>query len=790
MHELRNLGNWSDNDKVWFAEAYALTQLLSRCVIIRGYRISPSWFAAITFTGSGQKLISKLREKRTNENDAKMSVFLQLFAGNTLLVDPDTKTENLRAMLSNEITRGRISFPYIWGRQLADVAHQLFPDKDKLNELETSKLLASTPAGVFQEGSTTVGPLGAFTSRQRRALAAPGHSFPGYLCSDSKCRAIHRVSITTGHSSIHNSQKKLAEIVERDYPADSNVTRIVGKFLRETFGLYSDNRSTDIFNIISDNYDDEEFEALLTEMVRAGCENNLRNEMQNQWSTIIKSPSDVAPGRSRATQEHMLLFFTDSEIVRAIDRIEISKTATAGITPRTSFNRRFPPGEFILKAQIGKFGLRFVDPEAAKFYRNSYSLISRMYLKDGATQTRDDLAYALQCAPKDAEAALIDRLGEFTPQATIEKLVLNTRSGSEFAQNTFGLDNLSALDRKSLTDALSWKLGAPDMYHRSALTDLQEAASNLRKSNEKSAPMLEIRGLANHVFTLLEEVLQRALIYSSWAFLTDHYLSKNRFSFEVESKIDVLNELSVAKILGNPGRMSNDGKNTLGPLGSEFGRLASALEKVEQDEENWLRPDSEVPSESLFGSKPFALRSKLFFLNLHSAIRAKIVSDLRSISAKSQDPALIDLRNDTSHGNNEFPNQNKFFEGLVIVESLVELFLQSGLFPTLFELEEKRIDFYGRGSVTMRGLSTTVELRFPVFESAPGFPRTERRQFVMPNYELRTLGPIRFLVGSPPPRSGYWTNWPPRRTSRVTDRIGHDLTSIGDEDREQDVGVS
>jgi hypothetical protein len=70
-----------------------------------------------------------------------MALFLSFGCADGPFISLDTDIDLLRKGLSVEIARGRIFFPYIFGRELHDKAVELYPEKTSLTHRQAITLL-------------------------------------------------------------------------------------------------------------------------------------------------------------------------------------------------------------------------------------------------------------------------------------------------------------------------------------------------------------------------------------------------------------------------------------------------------------------------------------------------------------------------------------------------------------------------------------------------------------------------------------------------------------------------
>lgn len=253
-------------------ESLAIARLLDFCIIEKNYRISDQWTQPIQFTNLGQQIIDELRQRyqRVKPNEAKMAVFLSFACPEGLLVDLSTDVDALRQQLSREILSRRIRFPYIFGRELHDVAAELYPARTRLDNAQTIKVLDKLPPGVFQYGRTVVGPYGCTYSDVPRLMPA-SNRVPGYLCSDPACNVVHILRLDTGDTAIIKARELLQDIITKKHSEvpDEYGRLILDTVIKDTLPANKFS-SVNLFDVLSDGLNEDELGAVVGNILRRG----------------------------------------------------------------------------------------------------------------------------------------------------------------------------------------------------------------------------------------------------------------------------------------------------------------------------------------------------------------------------------------------------------------------------------------------------------------------------------------------------------------------------------------
>lgn len=144
----------SDQDFIdKFLILYSLKVFLSNCIIAKDYNFENLSSHSIKLSSEGLKLLQKLKTTQFPSLDnslLKLAVFLEFYQ-NALLIDiASTDTNSLLSSISNDITRGQIIYPWIYGRILYDKFFAEFDEQsDKLDNEKAINFLKGTPNGVF-----------------------------------------------------------------------------------------------------------------------------------------------------------------------------------------------------------------------------------------------------------------------------------------------------------------------------------------------------------------------------------------------------------------------------------------------------------------------------------------------------------------------------------------------------------------------------------------------------------------------------------------------------------------
>jgi hypothetical protein len=743
--------------------------LLSGSIVDAKFTTPDTLATPIKLTELGNSVAQAISAKnsRLKPNDIKISLLATTGCPAGLFVDAATDMDALRKGLSLEMSKGKILFPYIFGRDLHDRAADLFPRKFELTNDETLKLLRDLPVGVFQDGYTAVGPFGALRTEFPRTLSARVE-VPGYLCSDPTCQHVHNIVLNTAQqpsrtAPINRSFQYVADFIHQRYgdTEDLHIRHLAEAGTLE-MGGFRVAAPEAVIEVVADSFDGEELSRVLDFLLREG----LREEGTKEWSlrlgSVIGNPADYARSLERAQKLQLLLLFSDEQIEAAIDRsVHNGSVKIAPHELRERRLRRF--GSRGVTAQIGTRGVRLAGSASLIAVRLQELLFHLYYETEG--HSSDDLRYLLDLPNSSLipDANLIDSAVQtMLPEEILRTLVLGNRTTQAAASRYLGLGGTESTSRPELLQSLLWKLGAP-----ARLAVFEDAANVLRYSGDLEAAADSgdhdhVRGIISNLFAATEAALRTALEFSTWALAHDHFLDESPFEFDPAPDPTRLQFIEDEAPTDEPGLQLDTlkGSNTLVPLGGALARLAKALNA--QVPEAQLRHSDHVPHVSRETGRPFVFAHTIPFLDLTADSQASALADLRACSRLVADETVLRVRNAPLHGVADFPTAAELRSAASRMKELASLLSQSGLYPTLFELTSRTADMLGRARYEYGNAAATVSVAAPPWAIAPMLPTNVQQLIIVPSLTYPSAGSLRFRLKNRPGKDPYWDGWPRR----------------------------
>lgn len=749
-----------------------ISRLMARSIVVPRYRIPSHLHDSVVFTEAGEKLVRELTTSRsTNWGEQRIAVFLELHH-DVLFVDPDrTNISSLRDGLSQEIKSGNIMHPFIWGRELYDKAYAEIPDSNlhALDSKKTIDFLRGTPCGVFQMANTIVGPWGALPSEEFRNIA-PVLAPLLYHCERPGCLRPHETRLRTSDNSIVNMRNRLSKKLSlRDTAA--HWSKLLGPLEAKLAGRYDDNRSDDIVGLIAEGFSDTELRTIAH--TAFGDRPLGLREKCAKAGIPVRSAEDFLSSRSRAEIIQILLLMPDREIVRTVDSsVRTGKVSVPSGEVRRSRLNGFNSGHFETSYQCSSRGVRVYSANSWTPMRRLRRLIRDVY--QGA-DLESRLNWKIRQIEANSQDEKLDKyLAANEVHLVIRDLFLSGPDVFRRAADSVGLVEESSRSDAELVSDITWKLGFPlDLDDRGA-ADLRENANSLREAASEFSHYGQeqqriLRSLSPNLFVSLEETLDRALVFACWLTAVDQWMGKPRFTFfRDEARRDtarILSSYSARK--GDAVTFNGDGVNTLFPLISGFGLLASYLESEADQPDKYQRAQSDIPE--AFGESDliaFGYQSKLPFLNCSTESRRRLIQELRAVSRELSNGGISAVRNSLEHHKGSFPSQEEILNCIDAITRVCDLLEGFGILPMVFRLSSFTRDSEGRAVYTYEDYSGRV-VRIPVPSSVvvTGGPSWNQNQIIVSGLVAGGSNWVpRFIPGVRSEFTEMWQDWPRPRT--------------------------
>ncbi|MFB9195243.1 hypothetical protein ACFFWA_19890 [Actinomadura verrucosospora] len=729
--------------------------------------------APIRLTEEGETL---LRRAYNNANPRPACILAILLTPywDALFIDPiATNIETLEALISEEIVKGRIKHPYLYGRILYDKAFNALDDnKNLLTHKETMNLLEGTPAGVFQLANYVTGPYGLAKSNEFR-FSAPSHWIPLYHCEDLSCGDLHLTHLTTGNAKISKVRVRVRDLLHKrsDSPSDwDSYLRDVVSAFRNPFSW---SFSAGLIPFIGDAFSLRELRLIVEDLL-----DNTNGRLRKSLSTLntsVRGASVFCETLTEAQAVQLILLCKDSDIVDTINHLILKDEGKRIIIPateaRTAIIATEYAGYFDITPECTKRGARFSTNRSLTLLRVRHLVSSLFNMADEAQRER------LEWIIRDSDGDTFqERLDNFICQqdlsAALQSLIFDGKKNLERAIGFAGIGSRARehfTNEAQLASAVSWRLGVMTATDESSISSLHQHGEHLRQLAMRThtytlAEQEAIRSEAANFFVTLEEILADYIKLATWALLRDHYGSPDGFVYHIDEAVGFCSDKIARE---QPAfELSNDGKWTLGPMIQSFATLARSLDSLTPSNAN-IRPQDEYPH-ILRNDSPytFLFKNRIPFLDLSEESKAQIISTLRTATKKLSSNHVDEIRNRFLH-NNEFPSQDEIIQAVTAAQTVLVEGEEAGFLLIPASQIDHRQDSYGRRFFTLgtpRGKKTTFSR--PSQHFLAGFPILGEPQLVIRSAIYKDSSEmLRLRTVTVSDYSERWSNFPRRRVS-------------------------
>lgn len=772
--------NEVENDEKIFdrkkQEILILNQFLSKSILKVNYKPSPKYNETIILNEPGGITSEELKDEFSINDESynsEIKLSMMLAAVENLNIE-NINLSNLKEIISEEIIDKKLLFPYLYGRELYDEFHELFNNNRFLNEDETTKLLIATPIGVFQHGHLIIGPFGILDSREMRAMPPSGsREYPLWHCDDVSCLEYHRTKLTSAENIIQNLLEVAQEI--------TNIEDERSTLDKISFNPYDYNKMDELAYLIG-TFPDEELRLLLADLINS--DKSIRKLFPNKFKDLWKGNGQKISSELTHNQcLQLILLFKNDEVLKKLEELIFNNKIHI---PETEIRKGkvmlLRKGVFYTETQCSKYGFRSVitmGKEINTALIRLKNLIKELYYT--SSMEKEKLKWKL----RSFEGGTLDEiLGRYllteNPRDIITNLIFDNPSN---LQKTF--EYLKCNDFGSLLDPFKedyfvnmilWKLGFDITVfpsYQSLFWKRHDQFLRIIKNNQvfTEDEREAIRSSGVNFFVSLEEILDYALSFITWALLSDQYI-ENKFTFNLEDSRAI-----TAKIINSYHYKINDteslnfdkdGKNTLYPLIKGFSVIAQICEEHLKSKDKYLRSETEYPSyykkTDLYD---FPFRHNALLLDLEKTDVRRIIELLKKISDTLETKNISNVRNRIKHNRpiHEFPSISELEETCNAISDVVLKMEMEGIIPTIYIRSGKENDEFGRGFVKYKdykGGSILLSNSSQFLRS--GMPLYKKVQLILPNVHINnSVDKLRFSYLEKTSYSNYWSDYPKRR---------------------------
>lgn len=763
-----------------FVELSDLVGFLDDCVISDQYKPSDALNAAAHLSELGNKMVRELTRQSVPTKEARLMCLVQTAHRDPLVDVVGMDLDALRDAIGAELLSGALRFPFVYGRALYDRAADLYPDmRHSLTGDETLALLDGTPVGVFQHGRFLSGPYGLLQSVQTRQLRAT-RSVPLFSCSDLSCDAVHACVLGTGWDApVNDHRSKLTKLLQQQSKEPSDWGDFLHDITKDQRTRYDDfNRGT-LPYLLGDGLSEIELRGLAEWLVNHG-DGGLRDVLQRH-RTKPGPAKAMVDGLDRAALMQLALINTDQALEQALEHLVASGDIAVplGEVRRPVVHAGVRVGTFGVQVQLGTYGLRMQPADLTVASLRLRRVVDALFRIDDPT-TAPELEWQLRGVDAPTIAAKLEQyLRTETPRDVLQRLVLASRSNFITACTGLGVDEHRE-DRSDaqLVDTLLWKLGF-------SIGDDRDPTADLRRHQERMEQVVRTAGVSPLVdqddlrsrgvnyFVKLEEALDDALAFTTWALVWDHYAAEAPFTYRPETDRRTAFDWLHARYRARHGEpqpgeptLAYGDKNTLHVLCRGFDVLAVELEALDENKDSYRRADDQRPAfVDHTDLQQFPFVHTHAFLDLLPDSKTRLLSTLREVSRGLVNARVSDIRNEQVHYRRSTADLEKLQQALTAAKDAVDLLDRAGLTRVPYARKSAQRDAWGRmtyvlSAVNGREIAFVLPTSFDWLR-LPGF---SGRQYVVPDAQFgEPNGILRFRLGFNSEYAEMWSGFPRRR---------------------------
>lgn len=699
-----------EDDQKSFITLFSMLFLFKNSIKVKNYTPSNSYGNAICLTPYGNEWFNKLRENLSDLSDEelKFSLLYTLYHRDLFIDLKKIDINQILDVFTSEIKGGKIKFPDSYNRSLYDKYFILFTDHfETLSFENTQKLIKGTPNGVFQMYNLIVGPLGVLISDEKRYFP-PQIKIPLCHCRDPSCTSIHISKLATWN---YKSSEVLAYLIKNllKKSKSSEFVSFYSKIITNPLIFYDDFHLIHLLPLLSVAFNEEEIRLILCNIIKNNSKEIRQKIPRNKRfdSIFSNSPSKIVIELTKNECLQIILTMSNEDIIYNIEFLldeNVLKIPFYEVrNPWVSHDKN----AFDCTTQISRYGVRSISKQGGIGMLRLKRLVKQLYFNENDI---DRLDWNLRNVAGENIYEKLDYLiNQDDPRKIIREYIFSSKKNLEhtFENLKYGrfLIPTNKEEENELLERILWKLGfriqnfpkTMEIFWKRLKKFLNTARTN-KTYSEIDKEMIRSAGV--NLFVSIEEILEKALSFCTWMFLSDHFRG-TKYKFNS----DYAQTFMVSKLNGrlyNSEELINfdsEGRITLFPLVQGFKILADLCENLLNEEDQYSCLESELPG--YFGkteilSCPFT--HKLFLFDINKQDCNRFLCFLREITLLIDKSPLYKVRNGIDHKRTDetFPIQEEIEEVCDIIKSLVEKMEVTGVFPLIYLLKEKNQDQYGR----------------------------------------------------------------------------------------------
>jgi hypothetical protein len=571
------------------AKLFAVRMLYREALRSETFEPTQELTEALGFTDQGGRLITTaMKEFGCSAESAKFCVFLLLFHHGLLVDVEKTKIARILGSLSQDILSRKIVYPWLFDSVLYDRAFaDLAQRPQELSTQQTEDLLSGTPTGVFQVGHFTVGPFGVVQSDERRWFP-PRSDLPLYHCEDQMCGDMHVAELAqldTKHQNIVSGLRTILNTEEG--PVSQWRPWITGLTTHPHW--YDDFTLANLVWLLGEGFSHNEMMVICEQIISRG-KHVVRGKIPESFSGLFAAKSsEIVSKLSKPQLLQVSLISTDKTIAAVIDDLVTDQKLKIPITEvRTLVAAAPAPSWTGAVPECSDLGIRVIGRGAAS---NPLARLKRLILEIHKSEdAQAQLKWSLRQIPGSTIGDQLEALMcAETPGKLLRNMIVSNISMLKSALSRLRAEHLvlpnTEADETLFVQKLLWKLGFGKTQFESSVAQFWDRLKRFEQvvssaKQEDESWVSAVRSVGVNLFVSLEELLNNALAFLCWVFLTDplsdaHIYNSKRGRTLIAKELSGLVETEKGVVTYDPG-----GKNTMFPLIVGFSALAKRIQRV------------------------------------------------------------------------------------------------------------------------------------------------------------------------------------------------------------------
>jgi hypothetical protein len=761
-----------------YARLFSIREFFDDAISTGEYSIDDKIYDAIHLTSEGELVFTEAKSKFKECSDADVRfVVFQVFYHTELLVDVQaTEWKPLASLLSAGIKNRAFRYPYIFDRALYEKAYTSLPQHpQKLSVQQTEDLLRDTPIGVHQIATGVVGPFGFLQSAERRFLPSRPR-LRLWHCGNELCGALHETDLARASDKFQTATTALKRDLAGRKGPSSEWWDFAKDLARPKRYYLDDLWPANLPHFLANAFSERELRRVVEHVIAVGGA-ELRASLPPEGARFRATARAIAETLSKPEALQIALLATDQQIARCVDEViydgEILIPDSEIREDRSGFEVRTWQG---VSCECSNLGFRVATSHSAEA---PLARLKRLVLSlySGETEKKE-LSWALRST---GGHALGEKLEEFIsnqdPAAVLSRFIFSSpekvqRSAEHLRAQHLRVP-LNPEEERIFTERVLWKLGFPKTNFESPLRTFHSRLEKFDEAARTSYAEVEqwreqVRSLGVNLFVSTEEVLDQALVFCTWLFMSDHAATKHSFNLKKARLLAAATVSGLVSTDRGPIEYRADAKNTLFPLILSFSALRTKLERMlDEPHDRYLKPKGRL---GFFHQKTelqmFPFLHEHFIFDAPDHDRLECLKLIGSTSERLQSGSVMQVRNNIEHLSEPFPTREEVDLCCKSLRKCVGELEEAGLVPVVFTNRKIESDVDRRVRVESCDYKGRVVswFRSPVLACIHELPGPQEPQILVPSVHFpETSEIVRFRLQEDSDFTEMWKDYPKRR---------------------------